>query len=217
MKRRIVVLGAGGQARELAWYLRDLGDQCLGFVVSDLSKLGENDSRDRVVGDESWIDAHIGEIDGLALGIGTPMARLRVAERLRARHPKIPWPPIVHPSVVFDRETMKLGEGVMLGAGAILTTNVVLHELCMVNFGATLGHEAVIGRGAVINPGANISGGVQIGDGCLVGTGAQILQYLTVGMGSTVGAGAVVTKDVEAGVTVVGVPAQIQSTRHDTR
>ncbi len=208
MNRRIVILGAGGQARELAWYLRDLGDVCPGFVVSDLSKLGENDSRDRVVGDETWIETHIAEIDGLALGIGTPQARLRVAERLRSRHPRIPWPSIVHPSVVLDRETTKIGQGVMLGAGAILTAHIVLEEMCMVNFGATLGHEAVIGRGTVINPGANVSGGVRIGEGCLVGTGAKILQYVSVGDKATVGAGAVVTKNVEPGVTVVGVPAR---------
>jgi len=212
MSRRLVIVGAGGQAREAAWYLRDLGDHCVGFVVSDLSKLGNHDSRDRVLGDESWLDAHANEIDGIVLGIGTPQARLRVAERLRARHPRVPWPAVVHPSTVYDAETTKLGAGVMIGAGAIITTNVVLEDMCLVNFGAMLGHEAHVGRGSVVNPGVNVSGGVRIGEGCLVGTGSRILQYLSIGAGATIGAGAVVTRDVCAGVTVVGVPARLLPT-----
>jgi acetyltransferase-like isoleucine patch superfamily enzyme len=57
-------------------------------------------------------------------------------------------------------------------------------------------------------PTVNISGGVVIGEGVLLGTGAQVLQYVSVGPGATVGAGAVVTKNVEPGTTVVGIPAK---------
>ena len=78
----------------------------------------------------------------------------------------------------------------------------------MVNLLCTIGHESVIGRGAVLNPTVNISGGVTIGEGVLIGTGAQVLQYLTVGENATVGAGAVVSKNVEPGTTVVGIPAK---------
>jgi len=60
----------------------------------------------------------------------------------------------------------------------------------------------------VFNPGINMSGGVEMGSRCLVGTGATILQYLKIGDEVTVGAGSVVTKDVPAGTTVVGIPAK---------
>jgi UDP-2-acetamido-3-amino-2,3-dideoxy-glucuronate N-acetyltransferase len=45
-------------------------------------------------------------------------------------------------------------------------------------------------------------------DGATIGSGATILGGVTIGAGSTVGAGAVVTRDVGAGVTVVGNPAR---------
>jgi len=44
--------------------------------------------------------------------------------------------------------------------------------------------------------------------GVVVGSGAQILGPIEVGVGGKVGANAVVTKDVEAGSTVVGIPAK---------
>jgi acetyltransferase-like isoleucine patch superfamily enzyme len=45
-------------------------------------------------------------------------------------------------------------------------------------------------------------------DGAAIGSGAVILPGITIGERAMVGAGSVVTKDVPAGATVVGVPAR---------
>jgi UDP-2-acetamido-3-amino-2,3-dideoxy-glucuronate N-acetyltransferase len=48
-----------------------------------------------------------------------------------------------------------------------------------------------------------------IGEGASIGGGATILPGVEIGAHSTIGAGAVVTKDVPAGATVIGNPAQM--------
>ncbi len=212
-QRTIAVVGAGGFAREVRWLIDDLNRQrerfeFLGFVVTDLDQLKETDSRDEVVGDTDWLSAERGRVDCLALGIGTPRARLAVGEQLAKRFPDVDFPALVHPSAQMDRDSCRIAEGVVVCAGTIATVNVELAPFSMVNLSCTLGHEAVVGRGTVLNPTVNISGGVQLGTGVLVGTGAQILQYVVVADGATIGAGAVVNKPVPAGTTVVGVPAR---------
>jgi sugar O-acyltransferase (sialic acid O-acetyltransferase NeuD family) len=159
-----------------------------------------------VLGNFDWLDAN--DVDALAMGIGTPAARLKVTEELKDRFPKLEWPAIVHPSARFDAATCKLEEGVILCAGVIATVNVMFEAFSMVNLSCTIGHEARIGAGNVLNPTVNISGGVRLGKCVLVGTGAQVLQDLTIGDNATVGAGSVVTKDVEPVTTVVGIPAR---------
>lgn len=180
----------------------------VGYVVSDTAKLGEHDSRDEVVGDMSWLSEHRDEFCTLAIGIGSPAARLSIYRELQAEFPASYWPALLHPSVTADRGSCSFGPGSIICAGTIATVNVSVGAQTVVNLACTLGHEAVIGDGCVLNPTVNISGGVRVGDGVLVGTGSQVLQYVTVGEGATVGAGAVVTKPVAPETTVVGMPAK---------
>ncbi len=213
MKRRpIVILGAGGFAREVRWLLTELDGgfryDFVGYAVSDRAQLGERDARDEVVGDFDWLASHRSSFSALAFGIGNPAVKERIASQLDALLPGVEWPSLVHASARFHRPSARLGRGVVVCAGVLGTVDLVLEDFAMVNLGCTLGHESVIGRCAVLNPTVNISGGVTLGARVLVGTGAQVLQYIHVGDDATIGAGAVVTKAVPAGATVVGIPAR---------
>jgi sugar O-acyltransferase (sialic acid O-acetyltransferase NeuD family) len=211
--RRIAIIGAGGFARELRWLLSEIAADSnrryepfdvAGFLVSDCRKPGPCDTE--ILGEFDWLDDN--HVDALAMGIGTPEARLKVASELKQRFPIIEWPAIVHPSVRFDAGSCRVEEGVVLCAGVIATVNVVFEAFSMIDILCSIGHEARIGTGSAIYRSANISGGDQIGKGVLVGAGAQILQYLIVGDHAIVGAGSVVTKNVAPMTTVVGIPAK---------
>jgi sugar O-acyltransferase (sialic acid O-acetyltransferase NeuD family) len=208
--QRIAIIGAGGFAREVKWLISDINRahrhfEFVGFVVSDLSKLGEHDCRNEVQGDLSWLE---NGADAVAIGIGNPAARLSIAGEIESRFPQLAWPQLIHPTVQMDCASAELGKGIILCAGTIGTVNVTIEDFAMVNLACTLGHESRLGRGSVLNPTVNVSGGVIIEDGVLIGTGAQILQYVHIGKGATLGAGAVATKDIPPGVTAVGIPAK---------
>lgn len=213
---RVVVYGAGGQARDTVWLLEELTRSgrrfdVAGFVVSDLARLGPHDSP--VLGDETWLDEHVDQLDGVVLGIGSPGPRARVAARLIERHPSLAWPNLVHPSAQMDWDSTTLGRGIMIAAGVVGTVNVRIDDFALLNPSVTLGHEGRVGEACVMNHASGISGGTVLEPEVLVGTGARVLQYLRVGRGARVGAGAVVTRDVPPGQTVVGVPARSLETK----
>jgi sugar O-acyltransferase (sialic acid O-acetyltransferase NeuD family) len=214
--QRIAVIGAGGMAREVASTLQAINQierrfEFMGYAVSDLSRLGDRDSRDRVIGDFGWLKRNRSSVDALAMGVGSPSVRLRLARDLSSIMDGISWPALLHPTAIIDLDSASLGEGCFVGAGVVATVNIILEPFALCNFGCTLGHEARIGRGSVVNPGANISGGVAIGESVLIGTGAQVLQYLRIGSGAIVGAGAVVTCHVPERTTVLGIPARARN------
>jgi serine O-acetyltransferase len=89
---------------------------------------------------------------------------------------------------------------------------VVIGETAEVGDDVTMYHDVTLG-GVLPSVNSAFQIGVKrhptIRDGVIIGSGAQVLGAVTVGEGARIGANAVVTKDVPAGVTVVGNPSRI--------
>lgn len=101
-----------------------------------------------------------------------------------------------------------LGNGVQIMAGACISTRVHIGDQTVINHMANVDHECILGKGVHIAPGATLAGCVTVQDRVMIGAGATILPNLTIEEDAIVGAGAVVTKDVDAGSVVIGVPAR---------
>ncbi len=99
----------------------------------------------------------------------------------------------IHPGAsIGERFFIDHGMGVVIGETATIGNDVTIYH------DVTLGGTSLI-KG-IRHP--------QIGNNVIIGAGAQLLGPIYVGDNARVGSNAVVVKDIEAGATVVGIPAR---------
>lgn len=114
---------------------------------------------------------------------------------------------------VVEMDDVVVGAGACLSPFVTLTSNIRIGQCFHANLYAYVEHDCLVGDFVSLAPGAKVNGAVTIGNHAYIGSGAVIRQGLTIGEGAVVGMGAVVTRDVPAGVTVVGNPARIMEAK----
>ncbi len=196
------VIGAGGHAKVVISTLRAAGFTVAAVYDDDAHKLGQSVAGARVVGSIDQISPATPGV--FVIAIGSNFIRKQVALRL----PFAQWVTAVHPRA-FVHESVTLGDGCVVFAGAVIQPDSKLGPHCIVNTSASIDHDCSAGAFSHLAPGSHLGGTVTLGDGVLIGIGGVALPGVHVGEWSTIGAGAVVTKNIPANSVAVGVPAKL--------
>lgn len=203
----VLILGAGGQGREIAWIAQEAGHRVVGFLddspTEDTIRLvGELGLR--LLGGLSTLGDY-SDSTSFVIGIADGRIRSTIAARLRGQ--RAVAPALIHPSATIGRPT-EVGPGSVVWPGARVTTSVRIGEHVHLNQNVTVGHDTIIESSATLNPAASVSGSCLIRSRTMIGANSTVLQGLVVGDSAVVGAGACVVRDVPDAVTVKGVPAR---------
>lgn len=205
---KIAIIGSGGFAREILTLIDDINQrqptfEVVGFIDSDTSKTIHGYP---VIGDDEYVN-QVKEPLSVVIAVGEPHLKKKI--RNKYTNPLVKFPSLIHPSVLIgSKDTVSVGEGCIICAGCILTTDIKIRDFVTLNLMCTVGHDTEIYNYCSFMPSVNISGEVKVNEGVYAGTGAKIINQLEIGNNTIIGAGAVVAKSLPADCTVVGVPAK---------
>lgn len=217
---RYAIFGSGGFGRELAPLAREAAETVspaqesprlipsIVFVSDDIEEVGTTKNGILVISFDDLANNY--RDHNLILAVGDPATRKRIADRCSMA------------GLSFGKlyaKTARFLDNVIIGEGSVFcdfsmaTSNIQIGRHFHANLYSYVAHDCVVGDYVTLAPRVCINGNTIIEDGVYIGTGAVLKQGtsdkpLRIGKGAVIGMGAVVTKDVEAGTTVVGNPAR---------
>jgi sugar O-acyltransferase (sialic acid O-acetyltransferase NeuD family) len=186
MKKALI--GGGGFAREIKSHIGDPKIKC--FVDDEYWK--ENDD---YIFPLSKFDSKKYKV---IVAIGDPKDRFDMIQKL----PKdTKYFKFIHPSAQILGKDTFIGEGSVICAGCILTTNITIGKHAHLNLQTTIGHDCRIGDYFTTAPGVKVSGNCNIGDLVYLGTNSSVREKITICDDVVIGLNSGVIKNItESGV-----------------
>lgn len=201
---RIVLVGTGGHARDVAAAVRNARPS---FELVGLMDDNEPSQDCLAQFGLEWLGP-VGPVAQGAchlLAVGWPSSRAEVAQRLGDG--LLPSPPIIDIGAYVD-QSASVGYGSVILANAALAPGSEVGKHGYLSYSAVLGHDTVVGPFCSLLPNATVSGDCVLGERVMIGAGATVIDDIRIGDRVTVAAGAVVVRDVPANTTVGGNPAR---------
>lgn len=201
MNKKIYIAGSGGLGKEMKAFLRRNDAYDFSGFFDD------HDTSSEVLGSIDDANSERFKSGNFIIAVGN--SQIRKAIRSRLKSDDSAFPTLVHESaIIMDPSSITIGQGSVISAGSILTTDIEIGNYCFVNLNCTIGHDSTLESFVSIMPSVNIGGKVHVEEGAFLGTNATVLPGVRIGKDAIVGAGALVNQDVPSGATVKGVPAR---------
>lgn len=191
------IIGIGGFSKEL-FYSMDKSDQSnTVFFVDDEYYHNQPNTLPLSEFDEEKYE--------VIIALGDNKLRESIVEKLPK---KTKFFTFIHPSAQIFSSDVEIGEGSIICANSILTTNIKLGKHSHLNLLTTIGHDNIIGDFFTTAPGVKISGNCKIGKHVYFGTNSSVREKITICDNVTIGLNSGVVKDIKEQGTYVGLPAK---------
>lgn len=211
MNSKIVILGGYGDGELIAWALNDI--HCIEAYgwLNDQERVGSQIASLPVFGkiNNSEIRALLSDESVLFI---SALQRVKNAQKRLEKIRSLIIPPeryytFTHPSA-YVAPNVKIGYDTFIGFHACIMPNTNIGNHCSFRSSAHIGHDWIIEDGCFVGPNSSLLGRGVLEEGVHIGPNVSIENNVRIGKYAIVGMGSVVTKDVPAGIGVIGSPAR---------
>lgn len=193
MKRALI--GAGGSANEIKAHMSMFDMMC--FVDDEYY-----DKKNKNVLPLSKFDPYEYEI---LISIGDGLIRKKMVKKLPTETKYFTY---IHPSVIILGKDFEIGEGSIVCANSIITTNCKIGKHSQLNLSTTISHDCRIGDFFTTAPNVSIAGNCEIGDFVYFGTNSCSKQKIKICSNVTIGLMSGVVNNIDKPGTYVGTPCK---------
>ena len=193
----IVIIGAGGIGREVAWIIEGINEvnptwNILGFVDENSEIWGKELNGYKVLGGLNILDKLESKPE-VIVAIANCGVKKDIVARLNN---KFNFATIIYPNVKISKY-IEIGQGTIIYPGVILTVNTSIGNHIIISGNCGIGHDTVIDDYSSVLWGSNFSGFNTVGEECFIGVGTKIIQGINIGSRRKIGAGTIVIENIE--------------------
>jgi len=206
--KNIIIFGSGGHASVLVDIVsKEKKYQIIGCIDNQARKkenlgfpyLGEINNLHRIIATN--------EIYGGIIAIGDNAVRSNLSTEIINQVPDFRFVNCIHPDSVIGLN-VEIGEGNAIMAGAIINTNTIISDHCILNTNSSLDHDCKMLNFSSIAPNATVGGNCEIGEHSAIGIGSNILHNISVGSNCIIGGGSLIVSNTEDDAVYYGSPAK---------
>ena len=186
MTDKLVIIGAGGHGQALADLAESLSEWSEIVFVDDCYPSKTEALGFQIVGKVADIFQTSLKRNSFIVAIGHNDVRMELIKEIKLRGLNLVS--LIH-NKSFVSKYAKIGVGVVVMAGAVISTNVKLADGCLINSNATVDHNCNLEPGAHLGVGVQLAGGVFIGAKAWLQSGVSAGYHTNVKEGDIVSTG----------------------------
>jgi acetyltransferase-like isoleucine patch superfamily enzyme len=205
--RNVIILGSGGVAAEITFYIEDHNSKCK--KEDQIKLIGYIDYAEVI--DKFWkkynfkapvlcdIDSYIpGPNEEIIIGIGNVKVRSDMIQKLVKKKAKIGN--FVHHSAIKSK-AYKWGIGNVVFPFCIIEQNAVVGNYNLLTSYSFISHDCVVGNNNFLST-AGLAGNVKVGDNNFFGIRSTVIPGIEIGNNNVIQAGMTIDKNVKDDTTV---------------
>ncbi|MET1032103.1 acetyltransferase [Domibacillus tundrae] len=211
--KKIIIIGAGGHASVLIDTIEKEKKYSIYGIIDPVRPVNTIIYGYRVIGPEGVLLQINKHSHGGMAAIEDNWSRKKMIQTIQALVPNFSFISSIHPSAYVSSD-VKIGDGTIVMAGAVINRNTIIGEQCIVNTNSSVDHDCILGDYVSIAPGATLGRQVKIGNSAVISLGANVIHSIRIGEHTIIGAGSTVLKNIDPYSVAYGTPAKIIRSRN---